>query len=826
MRILASRSRLIQSLILSAAVLGGCEPTTTAPKDTRAAAPPPVNEAVADTIYSGGPILTMEGDSPQYVEALAVTDGLITYTGSLADARGQVGESTRQVDLDGRALLPGFVDAHGHVWNTGVQALTANLLPPPDGDGRDIDTLVNVTREWAAGNADVIEATGWIIGFGYDDVQLAEGRHPTADDLDRVSDTVPVLFLHQSTHLGVMNHKGLEKAGYFADTPNPAGGVIQRDADGRTPTGVLEEMALFAPLFAMLAEFDQDTNLAVARAGMAAYAAQGFTTAQEGRATKSIAEAWRTLAERGELILDVDVYPDIAGEEAYLESVGTSRDYDNGFRIAGAKLSLDGAIQNFTGWLSEPYHQPPAAQDDNYNGYPAFAEDAAMTRLVDLAYQRDWQLIVHSNGDAAADQLIAAVDSAVEQHGPGDRRTVMIHAQTVREDQLDAMQALEIFPSFFAMHTYYWGDLHRDTTLGRERAFRISPARSALDRGMTFSQHHDAPVALPSAMAVLSAAVNRTSRSGDVIGPEQRISTYDALRAITTWAAWQGYQETRKGSLEVGKLADLVILDRDPLDIEPEALRELNVMETIKQGKTIYTAGDGNDTGTAVSGTAMYRERIALPPGAEFEATLEDVSRADAPANVLGRVRFEAPSGPPITFEIPYDADQVDDRFRYAVRARIEHQGNLLFTTDTHYPVLTQDAPGSVEIMLKRVAAMSPSDASLENTYWKVMSIRGEPVTVAERQREPHVILHPDDKRVSGHGGCNSLVGGYEVRGDQVRFLRMAGTMMACPEGMEQEQALHQALGEVVRWKVDAEQLQLLDNEDNVILELESRYME
>ena len=580
---------LILATVLTAC-LWGCSPDEADRKANPPATLPAPQQVLADTVYLGGDILTMVGETPQYAQALAVKDGNILFVGEAAEAAGFSGPETRQVDLEGQTLLPGFIDAHGHVWNTGVQALTANLLPPPDGEGHDIASLIRITSEWARQNENAIETAGWIIGFGYDDAQLAEGQHPTADDLDRVSDTVPVLFLHQSTHLGVMNHKGLELAGYNAETPDPPGGVIQRADDGKTPTGVLEEMALFTPLFAMLAEFDEEANLAIARAGLKAYAAQGFTTAQEGRATRSVAEAWRTLAEQGELILDVDVYPDIRGEEAYLREVGTSRSYNDGFRIAGAKLSLDGAIQNYTGWLTQPYHQPPPSQPADYSGYPAFGEDAEVAHLVDVAYQQQWQLIVHSNGDAAGDQLIGAVRKAVSQHGEGDRRTVMIHAQTAREDQLDAMNELGIFPSFFAMHTYYWGDLHREATLGEDRAARISPAQSALRRGMAFSQHHDAPVALPSAMAVLSAAVNRTSRSGEVIGPDQRISAYDALRAITVWAAYQGFQEASKGTLEEGKLADLVILDRNPLKVEPQDLRALRVMETIKAGNTIYRA--------------------------------------------------------------------------------------------------------------------------------------------------------------------------------------------------------------------------------------------
>jgi predicted amidohydrolase YtcJ len=564
-------------------VLSGCG--TPAPTQSG------LRTSVADAIYQGGDIVTMEGDAPQYVEAVAIRDGTIIYLGDNGGADALAGAATRRIDLKDRTMLPGFIDAHGHVWNAGLQALSANLLPPPDGEGRDIATLIRLATEWAARNEDAIAKAGWVIGVGYDDAQLKEQRHPTADDLDRISTTTPVIFLHQSGHLGAMNHKGLETAGYTAASNDPPGGVIRRGAGGRTPDGVLEEMALFAPWFSMMGELDEQTNVAIAKAGMKAYASQGFTTAQEGRATKATTETWRGLADRGELMLDVDVYPDIQAEEAYVRSVRVSSDYANGFRVAGVKLSLDGSPQGRTAWLTQPYKVPPPAQTAGYRGYPAFPNDADVQRLIDTAYENRWQLLVHANGDAAADQMINAVRQSVSKYGKGDRRTVMIHAQTVREDQLDAMKELAIIPSFFGMHTYYWGDWHRDVTLGQERAFRISPTQSALHRGMIFTEHHDAPVALPSAMAILSATVNRISRSGEVIGPDQRVSAYDALRSLTAWAAYQGVQENRTGSLKVGKLADFVILDRNPLKVDAQTVGTLKVMETIKRGSPIYTAG-------------------------------------------------------------------------------------------------------------------------------------------------------------------------------------------------------------------------------------------
>jgi putative lipoprotein len=227
-----------------------------------------------------------------------------------------------------------------------------------------------------------------------------------------------------------------------------------------------------------------------------------------------------------------------------------------------------------------------------------------------------------------------------------------------------------------------------------------------------------------------------------------------------------------------------------------------------------------------ITGTATYRERMALPAGAIFEATLEDISRADAAARVIGSTRVQSPAAPPIEFSISYDPQQIEATHRYAVRARILHEDRLMFTTDTVHHVLTQGAPTNVELLLKRAASSDTSGtASLENTYWKVVSIRGAPVVVTENQREPHLLLHPEDRRVTGHGGCNALTGSYEISTDRITFGQMAATMMACMNGMEQEQALHKTLRGVVRWKISGERLELLDAQGMTLIELESRYL-
>jgi hypothetical protein len=576
--------RHISTILLIAAVFvlaSACSTDSNEDEDT-------IGQASADTIYHGGSIVTIDDSNPT-AEAVAVKAGKIVAVGSEADVMAWRGDATEVVDLAGNTLLPGFIDAHGHVFNTGLQALSANLLSRPDGTVNDIAALRQTFGNWAAENRHGFASTGWIIGFGYDDSQLGEQRHPTRDDLDKVSLTMPVLAIHQSGHLAAINSKGLELVGITAGSADPAGGVYRRYEGSSEPDGVLEEMAFFQVVFSILGTLNEDENKALLMAGVDLYASFGYTTAQEGRATREAVATMARAAADNSLILDVVTYPDIQRAADTIKPPLLAKGYTQRFRIGGAKLSLDGSPQGKTAWLTEPYFVPPEGKDPDYHGYPALSDEEAAA-YVETAFANGWQLLVHANGDAAADQLIMAVRAATEKYGEADRRTVMIHAQTVREDQLDAMKELGIIPSFFGMHTYYWGDWHRDSVLGPERAARISPAASALKRGMVYTQHHDAPVALPNSMMVLAAQVNRTTRSDQVLGPDQRVSVMDALKSITINAAYQHFEESSKGSLEPGKVADFVILDKNPLDVDPITLKDLRIMETIKEGKSIYVA--------------------------------------------------------------------------------------------------------------------------------------------------------------------------------------------------------------------------------------------
>ncbi|MEF1309873.1 amidohydrolase [Vibrio mytili] len=539
----------------------------------------------ADTIYIGGDIITVNDSAPM-TEALAVKNGRILAVGSESELMGLRDDKTRVIDLEGKTMIPGFIDGHGHVFNTGIQALSANLLSAPDGNVNSIAALQQELKSWVAKPEN--SQHGIILGFGYDDSQLEEQRHPTRQELDAVSEDVPVLIIHQSGHLATLNTKALELAGWTAESSDPDGGKVRRELDGKAPNGVLEETAFFGTLIPLFSKLNEQENEVIFKAGMSLYSSFGYTTAQEGRASTSAVKTMYGLAQRGKLPIDVVAYPDIQIAQEVIAPPYYSDDYTNGFRVAGAKLNLDGSPQGKTAWLTEPYLIPPVGQEKGYKGYPSMSDEKA-AEYIELAQKNGWQLLTHVNGDAAIDQLLKAVEASEKKHGIPDRGFIAIHAQTARKDQVESFKRLGVFPSFFPMHTFYWGDWHMNSVLGKDRAENISPTGWARDLGMIYTSHHDSPVALPNSMRVYSATVNRVSRTGQVLGPKQRVSALDGLKAQTLWAATQYKEEKNKGSLEAGKLADLAILSANPLTVKPEELADIKVLETIKEGQTVYS---------------------------------------------------------------------------------------------------------------------------------------------------------------------------------------------------------------------------------------------
>lgn len=545
----------------------------------------------ADRIWSGGPILTMN-DKAMRAEAIAEAGGKIVAVGSRAAVMKLKGPGTRLIDLKGQTMIPGFVDAHGHIFLGGLQALSANIQSPPDGKVTDIPSLIATAKAWAAANKDAVVKTNLIIGFGYDNAQLKELRHPTRDDLDQVSTTIPVVMLHQSGHLVALNSVALKMIGVDANSKNPPGGVIQRRTGSTEPNGVLEESAVYPVATKMLPNVGPEGLKAFARAGAKLWASFGYTTAQEGRATPDIAKLLKQVADEGGFPNDIPVYPDVTSDRDWIKA-NYSPTYTNRYRIAGAKISLDGSPQGFTAWRDKPYYDPVGDYPKGYSGYAVLTADQVFS-AVQWATENGIQTLAHANGERANDMLIAAHTAAQARFPQGkDQRHVLIHGQFVREDQLDSYKRLGVIPSLFPMHTFYWGDWHLQHTVGPEAGMNISPTGWALKRGMIFTSHHDAPVAFPDSMRVLDATVTRRSRTGVIVGPDHRVDPITGLKAMTIWAAYQQGEDAQKGSLEPGKLADLVILSKDPSAVKPETIANIKVMETIKEGRTIYTRDAG-----------------------------------------------------------------------------------------------------------------------------------------------------------------------------------------------------------------------------------------
>jgi predicted amidohydrolase YtcJ len=547
-----------------------------------AASPQPaVAEDPATTVFYNADVVTV-ADSQPAAQALAVRGGLVLAVGSRDEVTAVAGSNVILRDLKGKTIVPGLIDAHGHLSMTSTSMGFANVQPPPAGPVRSIVDLQRALRQWQQDNP----ASEWILGWGYDDSLLAEGRHPTRKDLDQVSKDKPVFLVHVSGHLLACNSKCLELADISAATENPAGGVIQRFPGGNEPNGVVEENAMWS-IYRLLPQPTPAQSMALMDKAQQYMASHGITTVQDGAVMAGALPLLQEAASSGRFYLDVVAYSFLKQGDTIPAEFAPADAYTGHFRIGGIKLVLDGSPQGKTAWLTRPYLHPPAGESKAYLGYPTM-EDGTVNDLVESAFSRSIPLLAHANGDAAADQYIAAVTAANAALGRADRRPVMIHAQTVREDQLDQMRLQGITPSYFVSHTFFWGDWHRDSVFGETRAARISPLRSTQERGMRFTTHNDTPVTPPDMMRLLWSGVNRLTRSGQVLGPEQRVAPLAMLKSMTIDAAYQYFEEDRKGSIEAGKVADLVVLSANPLKVAAADIKDIQVLETIKEGKTVY----------------------------------------------------------------------------------------------------------------------------------------------------------------------------------------------------------------------------------------------
>ncbi|MFO7962830.1 MAG: amidohydrolase [Desulfobacterales bacterium] len=559
----------------------------------------------AGALYFGGTIITMD-DEDQMVEAVLTKDGRIISVGKTSEVSSRADSRTRRIDLGGMTMLPGFIDPHGHFPNAGYNDLFyVDLNSPPIGRIHTMEALIAALNR----KAKSMEEEAWIKGFGYDDTLLAEKRHPGKADLDRVIGNHPVYIEHISGHMAVANSKALAIAGITGTTTPPPGGEIILAADGQ-PTGLLKEsaMGLISGRIPPLSESQKIDGIGRASE---IYVKAGVTTAQDGAAIPTLgpgqpgdiplfqkAVDQGVLKNRVVVLPYVGVYSGIEFAPLWKEDHTSGSDLTGGARMitmGAGKLIGDGSIQGYTGYLSKPYFIQPEGKKD-WVAYPWYTKEDLAERVIDL-YRAGWQVAVHGNGDQAIEDIIDAIESAQKDTGRKDVRPIIIHCQTVREDQLDRVAALGIIPSFFVSHAYYWGDRHRDIFLGPERALRMNPCRSALDRGIRFTHHNDTPVTPISPLLSVWSAVNRISSGGNLISSkdpkaDQRIDVYNALKGVTIDAAYQGYEEDFKGTITEKKLADFVILDKNPLTVDPKAIKDINIMATIINDEVVYASDD------------------------------------------------------------------------------------------------------------------------------------------------------------------------------------------------------------------------------------------
>lgn len=530
----------------------------------------------ATKIYINGNIITVNANN-ELAEAIAVDHDMIIAVGSTKSILAYADDYTEVVDLAGKTVLPGFIDPHSHVYNNALRVVTeANLNSPPIGKITCIDDILNVLRERVAQTP-----KGTLVkGFGYDDSALKEKRRVTRYDLDKVSTEHPIIIRQISGHINSCNSKGLELLGITEDTPNPEGGVFCRDEQTGEHNGVIQGYSnVMHKILGIITPEEEEKVIAAAND---IYAQQGITLASTGSTrTKREVDLFRNGIENGTYQLRV-----ILNRITWLVDELEDCKYDHFLLKGSVKNFYDGSIQGYTGYLSKPYYVPFNG-DKEYCGYPVMKKEE-LIELVKIMHDRGEQVFMHCNGDQAIEDMIDAIAIAQKENPRRDPRHVIIHAQMAREDQLDRMKSLGIIPSFFILHTYYWGDRHRTIFMGPNRANRMSPLKSSLDRDIIFTIHCDTPVVPQEPLKAIWSAVNRLSTSGQVIGAEECISVTEAIRAHTYNAAYQYFLEDVVGSIEANKWADLTILGENPLSCDKASIKDIEVLETIVAGKTVY----------------------------------------------------------------------------------------------------------------------------------------------------------------------------------------------------------------------------------------------
>jgi len=592
-----------------------------------------------DAIYYNGSILTMAGSAPSYSEALAIQGGKIVFVGNTDAAMQIKGGETKLIDLGGKTLLPGFIDAHSHYINSLLVANQCKLYAPPSGPGKDVPSILTELKQYASERQ--IPKGELIIGYGYDDTVMPNGRLLNRDDLDEAFPDNPVRIEHVSMHGCVLNSLALKKYGISALTKTPPGGVIVRKPGSEEPWGLIMETA-YIPVVEQSEPMSAEQEIQWSRAGQLLYAQAGVTTAHEGATHLPQFQTIHRASQAGGNIIDIVAFPFITEVDKVLAEHPLDQwgKYQNRFKVGGVKITLDGSPQGRTAFFTTPYLTGGPGGQQTWRGEPTFPQDLA-NQMVKKVYEMNVPMNLHCNGDAAIDAFLAAYENARNGDYTRPWNVTTIHTQFMRKDHIAKFLEYKIRPSFYTLHTFYFADAHI-ANRGKQQAMYISPMRDAIDAGLRPTNHTDFVVAPLDQLTMLWSAVNRISRAGSQIGADQRVTAYEGLKCMTDWAAQQYDEQDTKGTLEVGKLADFVILDRDPLKVDPMAIKDIKVVETLKEGVRVYPANSDLAVPKASAVASMsYRWRAHVCDMAEVN---------QAAGKVWSLVKL---NGQPITLEKP-----------------------------------------------------------------------------------------------------------------------------------------------------------------------------
>lgn len=531
-----------------------------------------------EKLYFNGAIVTMEGEGDM-VQAVLVADGKIKAAGDYDTVAAQKSADCELVDLQGKTLMPSFIDAHSHA--ASMAPMFADLCDLSACNN--FDDIIAALKQYKEERN--IQPGQPIIGANYDDNFLDEKRHPDRDLLDAAFAEHPVTLLHVSVHMVVANSMSLASVNFADGMADIPGGEVGRYEDGRL-NGYLAEAATYNLLGAILGAMQKRIG-ELWPVAQQQYLSYGVTTVQDGGNGEGVVQMMEAFDQAGLVKVDVVAYETCSDEavEVLKRRSDMCGKYKGHVKIGGYKIVLDGSPQARTAWMTQPY------EGSTECGVP-IVKDEALDKFVKQALDDNIQLLAHCNGDAAGDQYLNSVERMMAQSDNPNKenlRFTMIHCQTARKDQIERMAKLKMIPSIFVSHVNYWGDVHMKN-FGPVRGSRVSPVKDALDAGLCYNFHTDTPVIPPDLLRGVWTAVNRVTRSGAVIGEDQKVGVYDALKGITINAAYAYFEENEKGSIKVGKRADLVVLDKNPMTVDPMTIKDIKVLETIKDGVTVYQA--------------------------------------------------------------------------------------------------------------------------------------------------------------------------------------------------------------------------------------------